>query len=472
MKIKLLISLLAICEIACAQNTWIQKPFFGGGIRSGSAAFSIGSKGYVLLGSDTSLAKDLWEFDTLTNVWTKKADFPGAAREAAVAFSIADSGYVGTGMDWKGNYMKDFWQYIPSTDTWKQKADFAGTGRYSAVGFSIGNKGYIGTGNDGAKQNDLWEYNPGTNTWIPKAFFIGLERYGAVGFSIGNKGYIGGGFYNGSSSTPDFYEYNPSNDSWVKKANIIVYGANYATGFSIGTQGYVLSGNSGAGSDFAGYDQATNKWILVANLAPTRDKAVGFSVGNRGYTGTGQDGSGRRKDFWKYTPCSSFPAAIITPSGATTFCQGGSVTLTSNRGDSYVWSNNETTQSITVTTSGTYSVIKTDSCGIATSSPVFVTVQLCTGISQLANNDGIIISPNPFFAYTTLQSDKIFEDATLTVYNSLGQQVKQIKKIAGQSIILYHDELPSGLYLIHLTAHNTIFAVRKLLITDNTHNSF
>src|SRR5206468_1817493 len=46
----------------------------------------------------------------------------------------------------------------------------------------------------------------------------------------------------------------------------------------------------------------------------------------------------------------------ITASGPTTFCNGGSVTLTAPAGYSYVWSTSATSQSITVTTSGNYTV--------------------------------------------------------------------------------------------------------------------
>jgi len=67
-------------------------------------------------------------------------------------------------------------------------------------------------------------------------------------------------------------------------------------------------------------------------------------------------------------------ASTISASGATTFCQGGSVTLTASSNSSYLWSTGETTQSITVNTSGNYSVTITNSCGSASSSPTTVTV--------------------------------------------------------------------------------------------------
>jgi hypothetical protein len=53
----------------------------------------------------------------------------------------------------------------------------------------------------------------------------------------------------------------------------------------------------------------------------------------------------------------------IAAGGPTTFCAGGSVTLTSSPGTSYLWSNGATTRSINVTTSGSYTVRVTNSGG-------------------------------------------------------------------------------------------------------------
>ncbi|EJG00590.1 DUF11 domain-containing protein [Flavobacterium sp. F52] len=56
-------------------------------------------------------------------------------------------------------------------------------------------------------------------------------------------------------------------------------------------------------------------------------------------------------------------APSISADGATTFCQGGSVTLTSTGGSSYLWSTGATTQSITVSASGNYSVKVSNASG-------------------------------------------------------------------------------------------------------------
>lgn len=69
-------------------------------------------------------------------------------------------------------------------------------------------------------------------------------------------------------------------------------------------------------------------------------------------------------------------APTASAAGPLTFCDGGSVVLNSTPGDIYLWSNGETTQSITVTTAGTYSVTVTDlnGCTSPTSNTLTVTV--------------------------------------------------------------------------------------------------
>jgi hypothetical protein len=74
-------------------------------------------------------------------------------------------------------------------------------------------------------------------------------------------------------------------------------------------------------------------------------------------------------------PCgASIFAPTITPSGSTTFCQGGSVTLNASNGTSYLWSNGATTQSIVVTTAGSYAVTVNNNGQLSASNIVNVTV--------------------------------------------------------------------------------------------------
>src|SRR5207245_10809912 len=68
------------------------------------------------------------------------------------------------------------------------------------------------------------------------------------------------------------------------------------------------------------------------------------------------------------------PPPTITPSGPTTFCKEGSVTLTSSPGTNILWSTGATTPSITVFTSGVYSVTFTAPSGCTSSASITVTL--------------------------------------------------------------------------------------------------
>ncbi len=66
---------------------------------------------------------------------------------------------------------------------------------------------------------------------------------------------------------------------------------------------------------------------------------------------------------------------VITASGSTTFCTGGSVDLTSSAATGNIWSNNANTATITVNATGNYTVTVTDANGCSNvSSPISVNV--------------------------------------------------------------------------------------------------
>ena len=89
-----------------------------------------------------------------------------------------------------------------------------------------------------------------------------------------------------------------------------------------------------------------------------------------------------------------------------------------------------------------------------------------TGVEENALENTISVYPNPFSTQTTLQTDILLKNATLTVYNLYGQTAKQIKNISGQTVSLSRDNLPSGLYYLRLTQDNRVIKVDKFVITD------
>ena len=94
----------------------------------------------------------------------------------------------------------------------------------------------------------------------------------------------------------------------------------------------------------------------------------------------------------------SLPSNSVTASGPTTFCPGGSVTLTAAQGLTYVWSDNSTGQSITVTQAGSYAVSVTNSnqCSAASSATV------------VALNNPTIITTQPVSQVTCINGQVTF----------------------------------------------------------------
>jgi hypothetical protein len=86
--------------------------------------------------------------------------------------------------------------------------------------------------------------------------------------------------------------------------------------------------------------------------------------------------------------------------------------------------------------------------------------------SEISARNAVLVYPNPFSSETTLRADADFKDATLTVYNSFGQQVKQIKNISAQTLVLSRDNLASGVYFIRLTNDKKEMLTQKIIVTD------
>lgn len=319
-------------EYDSATDTWSQKADFGGGARWAAVGFSIGGKGYIGTGSDPAEGDhaDLWEYDTAANTWTRKADFGGGARWGAVGFSIDGKGYIGTGNDAAGAYYADFWEYDPAADAWTRRADFGGGTRARAVGFAIGNEGYIGTGNAGIAsdgfstlgQKDLWQYDPMADSWTRKADLPGAIRWSAAGFSVAGMGYIGLGYsgrcYTCGSIQHDFWQYDPGSDSWRQIAGFEPEPRAFATTFSIGSNGYLGLGGQ---TDLWEYDSAADSWTQKADFpGAARSAAAGFSVGGKGYVATGASNTTYFNDCWQYDPvANTWQARAAFPGAARTY---------------------------------------------------------------------------------------------------------------------------------------------------------
>ncbi|MEI8053644.1 MAG: T9SS type A sorting domain-containing protein, partial [Bacteroidota bacterium] len=100
-------------------------------------------------------------------------------------------------------------------------------------------------------------------------------------------------------------------------------------------------------------------------------------------TVTVTDGNGCYASASETLTVNPLPVVAITADGPTTFCEGGSVTLTATGGTSYTWSTGDNTASIEVTTGGTKTVTVTNINGCYASASQTVTVNPIPTISQI-----------------------------------------------------------------------------------------
>jgi len=153
---------------------------------------------------------------------------------------------------------------------------------------------------------------------------------------------------------------------------------------------------------------APNGYTYLWSTSETTQSIVVSTSGSYTVTVTDGNGCSATSAALVVTVNPNPPTPTITPSGATTFCAGGSVTLSAPGGYTYLWSTNETTQSIAVSTSGSYTVTVTDGNGCsATSAATVVTVNpnpstptiTPSGSTTFCNGGSVTLSAPGGFTY-------------------------------------------------------------------------
>ncbi|MDQ3110025.1 MAG: T9SS type A sorting domain-containing protein [Bacteroidota bacterium] len=119
----------------------------------------------------------------------------------------------------------------------------------------------------------------------------------------------------------------------------------------------------------------------------TTTSIVVTQTGNYSVTATGPGGCTAVSSVMSVT-ADPTPSASITASGPTTFCAGNNVVLTANGGNSYLWSNGQTSQSITPAISGNYSVIAYSSNFNCTDTSSVIAVTINPTPSPVINASG------------------------------------------------------------------------------------
>ena len=185
-----------------------------------------------------------------------------------------------------------------------------------------------------------------------------------------------------------------------------------------------LSATASSGNSLRWYTQATGGTFTTAAPTPST-----LAAGTFNYYVSQVNASGDESMRALITvTVNALPATpTINAGGPTSFCTGGSVTLTSSAATGNVWSTSAPTASITVSASGSYTVTVTDAnnCS-ATSAATVVNVSnaplptISATATQACSGDSIVITASTSDSYVwsnnaTTQSITIFNTETVSV---------------------------------------------------------
>ena len=152
--------------------------------------------------------------------------------------------------------------------------------------------------------------------------------------------------------------------------------------------------------------------------------------------------------------------AVLTRS---VICRGESTILKANGANTYLWNNTATTPSFVINPiiNTNYTVTGTDANGCKGTGTVQVKVNTCTGISELSNQNGLRIYPNPNNGEFTIESQLAID---LLIINELGQTIKTIQLSSANNLQLKVSDLANGIYFI--VGKNKITNINQKIIVN------
>ena len=90
-------------------------------------------------------------------------------------------------------------------------------------------------------------------------------------------------------------------------------------------------------------------------------------------------------------------------------------------------------------------------------------IPLGIGESDMVS-DNISVAPNPFSSELSIESVITFDNASLKLFNAVGQLVREINNFSGQHITLKRENLSSGLYFMQLYEKGKLVKSSKVLV--------
>jgi hypothetical protein len=154
------------------------------------------------------------------------------------------------------------------------------------------------------------------------------------------------------------------------------------------------------------------------------------------------------------------PSPIVQLGNDTVIAPGSLLTLNAgNRGSTYLWNTGETTQTIAVSSSGTYTVMVTNTNGCTDSDSI--AVNFAVGIhDRQQTNHSWQVYPNPFKEQITVTvADKAMIGSTLTLMDLPGRILMETT-VTQEIQAIRMSDLPAGIYLLR-SGNGDVFKIEK-----------
>ncbi len=130
------------------------------------------------------------------------------------------------------------------------------------------------------------------------------------------------------------------------------------------------------------------------------------------------------------------------------------ITLNAGSHTSYLWNNNLTSATLSVTTSGTYSVTVSNAAGCVSTDEIVVNLQDCAGIeeTQIFAN----IYPNPTSGLVNINLSMTLSNANIQVIDLQGKILFANPEFKGQKLMLDLNNFSNGMYLLQIEQNSQI----------------
>jgi PKD repeat protein len=162
------------------------------------------------------------------------------------------------------------------------------------------------------------------------------------------------------------------------------------------------------------------------------------------------------------------PAPVVNLGKDTTICTYNSIVLDAGSGFSYyAWNTGQSTEKITVNTTGYYAVEVLNSYGCSGIDTIHVLTDPCTGIKDISENGFVLVYPNPNSGNYFIKALSDFnEPAEMEITDLTGRLLlhkENIFLIKDEVIPIDNESYNDGTYLLYITSKSTRF-IQKIVI--------